>query len=68
MGANARPEATAPFRSQILRKWAAHGTTLRDKVRHHRDVAESAMRSGRKEAAERHFAAAEQIAKGPVPA
>jgi len=68
MGANARPEATAPFRTQILRKWAVHATALREKVRHHRDVAESSMRSGRSQAAQRHFAAAEQLAKGPVTA
>lgn len=66
MGDNERPEVTAPFRASIARKWAAHGATLREKIHHHREAARSAQARGRAQAAQRHLAAAEQLAKGPV--
>lgn len=66
MGANERREVTDPFRALIVHKWTAYGATLRDKVRHHKEVAQSAMKSGRMETAQRHLNAAEQLAKGPV--
>jgi glycosyltransferase involved in cell wall biosynthesis len=68
MGENERPATTAPFKALIAAKWAAHGVSLRGKLRHHRDAAQAAMDSGRLGAAQRHLDAVERLSKGPVTA
>jgi hypothetical protein len=67
LGPNSNASRQQHFGAQLVQKWSSLSEQLQRKMRHHRALGERAMRKGMPEQANRHFVAAEAVARGSPP-